>query len=385
MKVHKGYKFRLEPTEEQKVKINKTLGCCRFVYNSMLDRRIKAYQRRGESMSYIDTQNLLPQMKTYLPWLAEVDSQALKYSCRQLNNAYKGFFEDGKGFPQFKRKRGEESYTTTKAKSIKVDDKYIQLPTLGKMRYRKSRNIEGRICKATIRRSASGKYYVSILCEVEVMPLPVKDTVIGLDVGIKSFAVDSNGKEYPNNKYLQKAEGELKREQKKLSRKKKGSANWEKQRIKVACCHEKVTNKRKDALHKLSSTLVKENQIICVEDLNVKGMVRNHNLAKSISDASWGDFFRQLDYKTKAGKAHGFNRGRCQKSSWAGRVVVKIPTFYPSSQTCSCCGYQNKEVKNLNVRHWVCPKCNTSHDRDKNAAENILKKGMDMLATPAAS
>lgn len=132
MKVHKGYKFRLEPTEEREVKINKTLGCCRFIYNSILDRRIKAYRRRGESMSYIDTQNLLPQMKTYLPWLAEADSQALKYSCRQLDNAYKGFFKDGKGFPQFKRKRGEESYTTTKAKSIKVDDKYIQLPTLGK-------------------------------------------------------------------------------------------------------------------------------------------------------------------------------------------------------------------------------------------------------------
>lgn len=279
MKVHKGYKFRLEPTAEQKIKIDKTLGCCRFVYNSILDRRIKAYKRRGESMSYIDTQNLLPQMKTYLPWLAEADSQALKYSCRQLDNAYKGFFEDGKGFPQFKRKRGEESYTTTKAKSIKVDDKHIQLPTLGKVCYRKSRNIEGRICKATIRRSASGKYYVSILCEVA--PLSVKDASIGLDVGIKSFAVDSNGNEHPNHKYLQKAEAKLKREQKKLSRKKKGSANWEKQRIKVVRCHEKVANKRKDTLHKLSSTLVKENQIICVEDLNVKGMVRNHNLLKA--------------------------------------------------------------------------------------------------------
>ena len=270
MKAHKGYKFKLEPTEEQKIKINKTLGCCRFVYNSMLDRRIKGYKRRGESISYIDTQNLLPKMKQYLPWLAEVDSQALKYSCRQLDDAYKGFFKSGKGFPNFKRKRGEESYTTTSAKNIKVDDKYIQLPTLGKVRYRKSRDIEGKICKATVRRSASGKYYVSILCEVEVVPLPVTDTVIGLDVGIKSFAVDSNGNEHQNHKYLQKAETKLKREQKKLSRKKKGSANWEKQRIKVARCHEKVTNKRKDTLHKLSSALVKKTKSFVWKTLTLR-------------------------------------------------------------------------------------------------------------------
>jgi len=369
MKVHKAFKFRLMPTKEQKAQIDRTFGCCRFMYNHMLERRIKAYHRRKEGLSYFDMQNLLPKIKQYLPWLAEVDSQALKYTCRSLDDAYKGFFKSGKGFPRFKNKHGRQSYTTTKASAIHVFETHIQLPLLGKVLYRNSRSIEGTICHATVGRSSTGKYYASILCKVEVNALPDVGTVVGVDLGLKDFAITSDGVVYKNQKHFHKMEKKLKREQRKLSRKQKGSRNRNKQRLKVAAVHERISNCRTDFLHKLSTTMVRENQIICVEDLNVKGMVKNHKLAKAISDAAWGKFIRQLEYKVL----------------WAGRTLVKIPTFYPSSQICSCCGYLNKETKNLAVRRWECPECGVSHDRDKNAAINIIKKGVGMLAMPASA
>lgn len=216
---------------------------------------------------------------------------------------------------------------------------------------------------ATVRKTPTGKYFVSVCCKVDIQPLPATGSVIGLDVGIKTFASDSNGNCQPNPKTLQKTLIKLKREQRKLSRKQKDSKNREKQRQRLAKQHENVVNQRTDFLHKYSTALVKENQIICVEDLNIKGMVRNHKLAQCITDASWGEFYRLLEYK----------------AAWYGRTLIRVPTFYPSSQTCSSCGYKNPEVKNLAVRNWICPICGAVHDRDKNAADNILMKGLSML------
>lgn len=259
--MHKGFKYRLYPTQEQAEKINRTLGCCRYVYNHMLDRRQKAYKRRGERMTYIDMQNLLPGMKKYLPWLAEADSQALKYACRQLDTAYKNFFL-GAGFPKYKSRHDHrQSYTTTAASSIHVFEKTIQLPTLGEVPCRVSRQIRGKICRATVSRTPSGKYFVSVLCDVDDMPaapVPVNEA-IGLDVGITCFATDNNGRKYENPKYFNSALKRLRREQRRLSRKQKGSKNREKQRVIVARCYEKVANRRNDFLHKLSTSLINEN------------------------------------------------------------------------------------------------------------------------------
>lgn len=367
-----SYKFRLYPNREQKILILRTFGCCRFVFNYYLDFRKKLYELAGETANYYDCANHLTKLKQELPWLREVDSNSLRYSLRDLDAAYQNFFRRVKqkqnpGFPHFKRKRERKQSYKTQAvnRNIKVLEKAVQLPKLGLVKCRVSKLVEGRILSATVSRSASGKYYVSLCCtDVEMEKLPSTGSAIGLDMGIKAFAVSSDGVEYANHKYLRKSEKKLKRLQRQLSRKTKGSANRDKARMKVARLHEHVANQRKDMLHKLSTELIRQNDVLCIEDLAPKNMVRNHKLAKSIVDVSWGEFRRQLTYKAK----------------WYGKQLIAVDRFYPSSQICSVCGEKWGGTKDLKVRKWQCQHCGTMLDRDANAAINILNEGLRQLS-----
>lgn len=360
--MNKGVKFRLYPNREQQNLINQTLGCCRLIYNKGLAMRNEAYEN-GQKIGYSQTSAMLTELKKQndFTFLKEVDSIALQQSLRNLDRGFQNFFVKRAKHPQFKSKHNHhQSYRTiNQGDNIRIVGKYIKLPKLGLVKVKQSMEV-GHINNVTIEHTPTDKYYVVLNVEFEPDIKPNNGGSIGIDVGIKTFYSDSNGNTVANPKYLEKSMRKLVREQRRLSRKQKGSNNRNKQRVKVALVHEKITNQRNDFLQKQSTVLIRENQTICIEDLHVKGMIRNHKLAHHIGSASWAKFFTMLEYK----------------ATWYGNDVTRVPTMYPSSQLCSCCGYKNPIVKNLAVRAWECPCCHVKHDRDTNASINILKKGL---------
>ena len=363
----KTYKFRLLPNLEQKIFFEKTFGCSRFIWNQMLADRIAHYKETGEALK-----NTPAQYKDEFPWLKEVDSLALANVQLNLNKAYKSFFELRLGFPRFKSKKAAQSYKTNNQKgTIALLDGKVKLPKVGWVKIKLHRQPKGVIKSATISKTATGKYFISILCEEEIVSLPKTDSNLGIDLGLESFAILSTGEKIENPRFLVSLSKKLAKEQKVLSRrgllaKKKGvklseSSNYQKQKLKVARLHEKIAHQRKDFLQNLSTHLIKNHDVICIEDLASRNLMKNHHLARAIGDASWTEFVRQLRYK----------------ADWYGKNIVTISRWFPSSQLCSSCGFSSGK-KPLSVREWTCESCGIHHDRDINASLNILKEGLSL-------
>ena len=348
------------PTAPQKELLDKHFGCTRFVYNYFLNERKEQYRLTGKSDTFYTQERKLTILKKdeQYSWLREVNSQSIQFSLRNIEKAYLNFFRGNAKFPRFKSKRGRNSFTVPQHCSV-VSDTIILPKFKTPIKIKTSRGIVGKVNSMTVSKDFDGKYYVSILTEQDYEPLEKTNKSVGIDLGLKDFVVTSDGYRYKNHRYLKKYGRRLKKAQQHLSRKQKGSRSYENQRRMVSKIHKKISNSRNDMLHKVSTDLVRKYDVICCEDLNVKGMMKNHKLAKSISDASWGTFITYLQYK-------------CERED---KTLIKINRYFPSSQTCNQCGYINQSTKNLSVRTWECPHCGTVHGRDINAAINILNEG----------
>lgn len=362
----KAFKYRLDPTKDQIVQMEKTFGCCRYIYNWALDMKIKAYQSEKKSLSAVDLCKQLTLLKKEDDhnWLNDVSNECLQQSIRCMDQSFTKFFREHTGFPKFKSKhRNKNAFKNINSVRFDFENNRIKIPVIGWIRFFSNRIFEGEVGTITISKSATGKYYASVLIDDGVSnpdKFPISpDTSVGIDVGINDFAVLSNGQVFENPKHLESAQKRLSCLQRRMSRKQKGSNRYKRAKHNVSVCHERIRNRRRDFLHKVSKKMVSENQTIIIEDLNVKGMLKNHCLAKSIASASWSEFFRMLQYK----------------SDWLGVNLIRIGIFEPSSKMCGC-GYIHRDLK-LSDRIWTCPECGSVNDRDLLAACNIKKFGLE--------
>lgn len=359
------YKYKIKPNDEQIVLLNKHFGSIRFIYNYFLNERKTEYETNKNSINYYDNAKSLTELKKqddYI-WLKEINSQSLQDSLKNLETAYKNFFRFNKGFPRFKSKHGKNSFTVPQF--VKLNKNELSIPKFKEpIKVIIDRTFNGLIKQCTISKTSTNEYFISILVETDYIKLEKTGKQVGIDLGIKDFAITSDGFKYKNNRYTKTYEKQLKKAQQHLSRKTKGSNRYNNQKLKVATIHKKITNSRVDNLHKISTDLIRKYDLIVLEDLNVKGMVKNHKLSKHISDASWGRFVSMLTYKAE----------------WNDKQILKTNRFFLSSKTCNCCGHINQNLT-LNIREWTCPSCNKKLDRDLNASINILKEGYKIISS----
>ena len=363
MEILKAYKYRLKPNEEQKVLLNKHFGVCRFIYNYFLDQKKTQYKETSKSDNYCKQAKSLTELKKQpeLKWLNEINSQSQQATLKNLENAYKRFFEHISDYPKFKKKKNKNSFTVPQFVTVNDDKIYIPKFKDG-IKFINHRQFKGQIKNATISKDSCGNYFVSILVCVHHEPSEPTGKSVGVDLGIKDLAITSDGVKFENFKFFNKYKSKLAKAQRRLNKKQKGSNQYEKQRLVVAKIHNKIANSRKDNLHKVTSSLINDYDLIVIENLKVKNMIKNRKLSRHISDCAWGTFINYLEYKAK----------------WNNKQVVKIGTYFPSSKTCSECGWINKELE-LSDREWVCQSCGVVHDRDLNASINILNEGIRIL------